>query len=173
MSEFEIQLSRKPIKNINLRIDMQGNVKVSAPYRCSLSSINKFLEAKREWIIHHRQKILSRGFVDLSALEVKDEHRKQLETFLIPMIQKWEPIIGVHADQWGIKKMKTRWGSCNTVKKRIWINLYLIHKPLLCLEYVVVHELVHLLEASHNKRFYQLMTRFMPDWKIYKKLLQE
>jgi predicted metal-dependent hydrolase len=69
--------------------------------------------------------------------------------------------------------MKTRWGTCNTRDHRIWLNLYLIKKPIACLEYVLVHEMVHLLEASHNKRFYKLMSYFMPDWQERKKLLAE
>jgi len=68
--------------------------------------------------------------------------------------------------------MKTRWGSCNIRARRIWLNLNLIKKPLCCLDYVVVHELVHLLEASHNKRFYSLMTQFMPQWRDYQRILE-
>lgn len=68
--------------------------------------------------------------------------------------------------------MKTRWGSCNPRAQRIWLNLNLIKKPLECLEYVLVHEMVHILEASHNKRFYALMTQFMPKWQEYQRLLE-
>jgi predicted metal-dependent hydrolase len=72
---------------------------------------------------------------------------------------------------WGIKKMKTKWGSCNPTAQRVWINLELAKKPELCLEYIVVHELVHLLERNHTDRFMVLMDGFMPDWRSRRALL--
>lgn len=98
-------------------------------------------------------------------------YREQMLQLLPALFAKWQTIIGVHADSYGIKLMKSRWGSCHTFKKHICLNLRLIHKPLICLEYVIVHELVHLLEASHNKRFHALMSQFMPDWKAVKRQL--
>lgn len=98
-------------------------------------------------------------------------YKTQMESLLPHLIKKWQPIIGVTVADWGVKMMKTRWGSCNTRMKRIWLNLVLIKKPMICLEYVLVHEMVHLLEASHNTRFYQLMDEFMPDWRDHQKAL--
>ncbi len=98
-------------------------------------------------------------------------YRQQLKAELPSLIAKWEKIIGVKTNDWGVKKMKTRWGTCNTQAKRIWLNLELIKKPQHCLEYVVVHELVHLLERGHGDRFYAYMTKFMPEWKTYEKQL--
>ena len=88
-----------------------------------------------------------------------------LLSYLHSIIPKWEAIIKVKVNELGIKFMKTRWGSCNTQAKRIWISLTLIKKPLHCIEYVLVHEMVHLLEPSHNQRFYQFMSKFLPNWK--------
>ena len=99
-------------------------------------------------------------------------YKREMTTLLPDLISHWQAIVGVHVKEWGIKKMKTRWGSCNTRAARIWLNLNLIKKPLICLEYVLVHELVHLLEASHNKRFYALMTEFMPQWREYQQSLE-
>ncbi len=99
-------------------------------------------------------------------------YREQMRLLLPQLIQKWEPIIGVQVHQWTIRAMTTRWGSCNVVLKKICLNLNLIQKPLRCLEYVLVHEMVHLLEASHNKRFYTLMTQFMPEWRVCKEQLK-
>jgi hypothetical protein len=73
--------------------------------------------------------------------------------------------MNVKVAEFGIKKMKTRWGTCNPRARRIWINLELTKKPLHCLEYLITHEMTHLLEASHNKRFFSLMDRFMPQWR--------
>ncbi len=95
-------------------------------------------------------------------------YREQLKQKLPPLIAKWEDKMGVKVNEFGIKKMKTRWGTCNTKAHRIWLNLELAKKPAECLEYVVVHEMVHLLEPSHNNRFVALMDRFMPKWKSHK-----
>ena len=80
-------------------------------------------------------------------------YRAQLKTLIPPLLEKWQPILGVQVADWGIKKMKTRWGSCNVDARRIWFNLELAKKPVRCLEYIAVHELVHLLERHHNDRF--------------------
>lgn len=102
---------------------------------------------------------------------LKRWYQLQMHSLIPDLIKKWQPIMGVSVADWGVKSMKTRWGSCNTRARRIWLNLVLIEKPILCLEYVLVHEMVHLLEASHNARFYQLMDRFMPEWRIHQKAL--
>jgi hypothetical protein len=77
--------------------------------------------------------------------------------------------MGVECESFGVRKMKTKWGSCNTDKKSILLNLELVKKPYQCIEYIVVHELVHLLERKHNDRFVALMNRFLPEWKQLKK----
>ena len=83
-----------------------------------------------------------------------------------PIVEKWEPELGVQVADWGIKKMKTKWGSCNIEARRIWFNLELAKKPVQCLEYIAVHEMVHLLERHHNDRFKALMDKFLPQWRL-------
>jgi len=95
-------------------------------------------------------------------------YRKRLREILTPMIKNWQKIIGVKVNFWGIRQMKTKWGSCNEKTKRIWFNLELIKKPEYCIEYVVVHELAHLLERTHNDRFVQLMDKHLPKWRSTK-----
>ncbi|WFF74531.1 M48 family metallopeptidase [Proteiniclasticum sp. QWL-01] len=92
-------------------------------------------------------------------------------TKLPEFINKWEEIIGVKANSVGVKIMRTRWGTCNTKDKRIWINLQLAKKPAECLEYVVIHELVHLLEKNHTPVFIAHMDKFLPDWRATKEEL--
>jgi predicted metal-dependent hydrolase len=75
--------------------------------------------------------------------------------------------MGVTVAQWGIKKMKTRWGTCNIKARRIWLNLELVKKPVLCLEFILVHEMVHLLERHHNDRFRAFMDKLMPRWRLH------
>lgn len=98
-------------------------------------------------------------------------YRKELKAVLPELIASWEKKTGVAVSQFGIKKMKTRWGTCNPEAKRIWINLELAKKPKECLEYIVVHEMTHLIEPTHNHHFVTLMNTFMPQWKHYRDLL--
>ncbi len=95
-------------------------------------------------------------------------YRKQLKELVPKYIAKWEEIMQVKVAEFGIKKMKTKWGTCNAEAKRIWINLELAKKPLECLEYIVVHEMVHLLERNHNDRFLYYMEAYLPNWKSLK-----
>lgn len=95
-------------------------------------------------------------------------YRRQLRALLPPLLAKWEPRIGKTVAEVRIKKMKTRWGSCNASARRIWLNLELIKKPAACLEYVLVHELVHLHERHHNDRFLEWMDRLLPQWRVHR-----
>lgn len=104
---------------------------------------------------------------------INNWYRQELKNLLPPLIAKWEKIIGVEVKEWHIKKMKTLWGSCNIEKQRIWLNLELIKKPPHCLEYVIVHELVHLLERHHGEKFINYMNQFMPNWVAYKRELNQ
>jgi hypothetical protein len=98
-------------------------------------------------------------------------YRQRIKEEIALLIAKWEPIIDVKVAEWGVKRMKTKWGTCNTKAHRIWLNLELIKKPLHCLEYVIVHEMVHLLERLHNDRFKAYMNSFMPLWQYYREEL--
>jgi predicted metal-dependent hydrolase len=98
-------------------------------------------------------------------------YRLSLREAIPPLIAKWEPVLGVQVADWGIRQMKTRWGTCNIEAGRIWLNLELAKKPPHCLEYVVVHEMVHLLERHHGERFTAHMDHFMPQWRMYREEL--
>ena len=93
-------------------------------------------------------------------------YRQRLRSRLPGLLAKWEPRVGTRGTEARIKKMKTRWGSCNAAHRRVWLNLELIKKPLACLEYILVHEMVHLLERHHNERFRELMDTLMPSWRV-------
>ncbi|MFY0600709.1 MAG: M48 family metallopeptidase [Cyclobacteriaceae bacterium] len=95
-------------------------------------------------------------------------YRRELKRIVPKLLQKWEKKTGVESNEFRIKKMKTKWGTCNTKAKRIWLNLELAKKPVECLEYIIVHELVHLLERSHNARFVAFMDEFMPKWQFHR-----
>ena len=98
-------------------------------------------------------------------------YRRRLKEEIAPLMAKWEAITGVKVAEWGVKQMKTRWGTCNIEARRIWLNLELIKKPVHCLEYIIVHEMMHLLERHHNERFIGYMNRFMPLWQYYREEL--
>lgn len=117
------------------------------------------LRVSREADVASRERLLQRWY------------RSQLKALVPPLLAKWEERLGVRVDEWGVKKMKTRWGSCNARARRIWLNLELAKKPEHCLEYVLVHELVHLVERRHDARFLAIMDRHMPLWRAYRKEL--
>lgn len=94
-------------------------------------------------------------------------YRQRLKERLPALIEKWQMTIGVQVDAWEIKQMKTRWGTCKVESRRIWLNLELAKKPTRCLEYIIVHELVHLIERHHNDQFIALMDKFMPQWRFH------
>jgi len=98
-------------------------------------------------------------------------YRAELKKRIPEMIARLEPLIGVQVAHWGVKKMKTKWGTCNIEARRILLNLGLAQKPLECLEYILVHEMVHLLERHHNDNFKRHMNRYLPQWRIYRERL--
>lgn len=99
---------------------------------------------------------------------INEWYRKQLKNQISQLIEKWEPIIGVSVSDWGVKQMKTKWGTCNIEQKRIWINLELAKKPYNCLEYIIVHEMIHLIVRHHNDNFLAHLDKNLPKWKLYK-----
>ncbi|WP_299983121.1 M48 family metallopeptidase [Desulfobacula sp.] len=98
-------------------------------------------------------------------------YRKELKRSIGKVVAKWQPVMGVIVNEFGVRKMKTRWGSCNINDRRIWLNMALINLVEPFLEYVIVHEMVHLLERRHNARFKGFMDQFIPDWRKLKKEL--
>lgn len=102
-----------------------------------------------------------------------DWYREALKAAIPPILAKCEKVVGVKAKEWHVKNMHTKWGTCNIQAKRIWINLQLAKKTPDCLEYVITHELVHLLEKKHNDVFRDYMSRFYPNWKSVKANLND
>ena len=102
-----------------------------------------------------------------------DWYRENLKEFIKNNREKWEEKVGVTANEIRIKKMRTRWGSCNHRAKRIWLNLELAKKPISCIEYVLVHEIIHLVEKKHNNDFVFLLEKYFPKWKSEKENLNK
>ena len=105
------------------------------------------------------------------TLVLSEHYREVLKARIAALLEYWRPEVGVVVTNWGVKKMKTKWGSCNTEARRIWLNLELAKKPAECSEYILVHELVHLLEQKHNERFKSYMDQLLPNWQERRDLL--
>ncbi len=109
---------------------------------------------------------------DARQEQVLDQYyRQELSQKINQLAPLWERRLKVSANEYRVKKMRTRWGSCNIPKQRVWLNLWLAEKPIEQLELVLVHELVHLIEPGHGRRFQALMTQHMPDWRARDKAL--
>ena len=175
-NRYTIEVTRKRIKNMYLRVkDTDGTLSVSAPYGMSDAEIRKFVESKSDWIEQTTQEMLVarqlKEQAPVLAPFMEREIRLELKRQLQRLIDKWEPVMGVKSAGFTIKKMKTRWGSCNVKSHHLNFNLLLAKVPPECAEYVVVHELTHLLEPSHNARFWSLMEYYLPGSKELRKQL--
>jgi predicted metal-dependent hydrolase len=117
------------------------------------------LHARPEHTREQREQLLHRWY------------RERLRELVPPLLEKWQATLGVRVAEWHVKKMKTKWGSCNARARRVWLNLELAKKPPECLEYLVVHELVHLRVRRHDDRFRGLMDLHLPKWGLVRKTL--
>ncbi len=175
VDEFEVWIFRKRIKNINLRVKPpDGRIEVSAPLRVDTSFVRAFVREKRDWIRKQQERIAAspQGRAAAASPDEVAQWREVVQAFVPPLIAKWEPIMGVKAGKIAYRNMTSRWGSCQPSTGRICINVRLALYPPECLEYVVVHELCHLLERGHGPRFHALMDSFLPDWKAIRAKLR-
>lgn len=169
VDDLEVWVTRKRIKNANLRVKPpDGRIEVSAPFSVSDGFIASFVRSKRDWIGRQRARIVEspRGLAAQASPEEVAQWKAVVQAFVPPLIAKWEPVMGVRAGRIVYRNMTSRWGSCQPATGRICINVRLALYPPDCLEYVVVHELCHLLEHGHGPRFKELMDVFLPDWRV-------
>ena len=178
IEEVPVTVTKKKMKHMYLRIKKEdGSVLISAPYEMSEERIYRFASERLDWIRTHREKYLRAAKEREQARQPgpaelkreKERFRQEAER----LVKKWEPVMGVSVSGITVRRMKTRWGSCNVNTHHINLNLALAQKPPECLEYVVVHELAHLLEPGHNPVFWGYMTQFYPDWKRVRKYLND
>jgi predicted metal-dependent hydrolase len=175
---IEVNLTRKRVKNINLRISpSDGKVVVSAPLWVNERSIASFIYEKQAWIRSHQRRLEDSPAGKVSVPKsVTPEQKKilfqKIDEETRRLIRFWEPRLEVKVKKLTYRFMTSRWGSCTPAKGSIRINLNLGNYPQACLEYVVVHEMCHLLQSGHGARFWALMDEFLPDWKKRKALLK-
>lgn len=190
---IQLQLQRKRVKNINFRLKPQL-LAVSAPARLSHERIAQSIEQRLEWILTQHPKIVAaqqareqvqQGGEARQALRlwgvaqegVMSEpqrlawYRQELAAMMPTLFAKWQPIVGQSAHEQRIKKMTTRWGSCNVRARRVWLSVYLPAYPIECTEYVIVHELCHLHHANHSQAFWQEVAKAMPAYQQWHDML--
>lgn len=163
-----VRLTYKKVRNVTLRISRDGSaVEVSAPLSVSFDEVAQLVSEKRAWIESGLAKAAATPAAQAENATATEIHEwREVVSACVPvLVEAWEPIMGVKAGSLVYRNMKSRWGSCQPATGRICINIRLALYPPECLEYVVVHELCHLLVPGHGKQFHALMDKFMPDWK--------
>lgn len=199
LAGYTVELSRKRIKNLILRVGSpEGRLRLSIPLRCPLAQAEAFIRSRREWIESQSDKLreragqLTRAYANGErtylwgkAYELRYPgrgdpekalyrfYRAELRRAVEERLPLWQERLGLEAEGWHIRRMKSRWGSCQIQKRELTINLELTRYPLELLDYILVHELTHLYEPSHNRKFYAFMDRAMPDWKARRRQLRQ
>ncbi|MCL1623267.1 M48 family metallopeptidase [Moraxella sp. Tifton1] len=183
---LNLTITKKQIKNINIRV-RPSECFVSVPSYMQEQDVIKVVFGRLAWTmranerLHHRQinrrqcmTTLWGEVMDLpeDAEGVEAIYRQHLKKKIPKLMAKWQPIVGEYADEVRLRKMTTRWGSCNTHQRRIWLSTYLAGYPYECAEYVFVHELCHLIHANHGVHFWAEVERAMPDYKRWHDLLK-
>ena len=161
-------------KTMSIQIKTDGKVIVRTPYGISKYQVQMFIEEKKQWIEKHLKEISERQMSNKILSEEERLKGVQKALCVIPeRVEYFAEMMNVTYGRITIREQKTRWGSCSIHSKKIRMNLQLAVKSEECVEYVLVHELCHLLEPSHNQRFYDLMSHFLPDWRERKQKLNE
>ena len=218
--EIQVEIEYKKVKNLSMRILLDGTVKITAPYHLPEERILEFIKSKQNWIIKHTELQKTRrehlamktlkgpmvqllgkkyyvvlkqgnneGFElnqDVMTLTVKDESRavsvfeKHAKGMLEEILNQKRIALDLVMDDYrlahpeiSVRKMKGKWGSCTPSKAKIVMNFMLVHMPVQCIEYVLIHEYMHMICPNHSKRFYELIEKHMPDYRSWKKVLNE
>ena len=166
-------LTRKKVKNLRLTVKAPtGEVRVTAPFHVLDREVDAFVKSKAGWIARHQDRIALQP-APLQPGPEANRLRRELRRALPPLLAEWAPRLGVPVSDFTIRRMTSRWGTCNTQARRITVNLELARREPELLEYVVVHELAHLIEKGHGPRFKAIMDRHLPGWRLYRKALNE
>ena len=189
-----LQVTKKHVKNVNFRLKPY-TLLVSVPNFISSAQMAQSIAQRVPWAIENHRQVLEqykRKQSNVNTSSTADNHillwgitqpftlnhdekiayyRQQLAAVIPSLFAKWQPIVGVTANEIRLKKMHTRWGSCNTRARRIWLSIYLPAYPIECTEYVIVHELCHLHHANHSAAFWQTVTTAMPDYQRWHSML--
>ena len=174
---MNIEVTYRRTSRLSMRIVKNGDVHVSAPIGLSRKRVEAFIEEHSDWISKARKRVVERqqkrtdfyNQLPLTTKAQKEETLKRLKTLVEPMIDHYAKIMGVSPSRIYYKPTISRWGQCNVKDRSICISMYVLLLPDWCMEHVVVHELCHLLEPSHNARFHALMDQYFPRWREARK----
>ncbi len=193
-ADIELHITKKRVKNINFRLKPH-KLLVSVPLSISSAQAALAIEKRVPWAIENHAQVLEqykRKRIPSKDTSIADNtlllwgvkqsftlnhdekityYRQQLSEVIPSLFEKWQPIVGATANEIRLKKMHTRWGSCNTRARRIWLSVYLPAYPIECTEYVIVHELCHLHHANHSRAFWQTVATAMPDYQYWHNML--
>ena len=191
---IELQVTKKRVKNINFRLK-PNILMVSVPKFISSAQMATSIAKRVPWAIENHAQVLEQykrkqstssessiadsplllwGIKQSFSLNHDEKiayYRQHLSEVIPSLFDKWQPIVGATANEIRLKKMRTRWGSCNTRARRIWLSVYLPAYPIECTEYVIVHELCHLHHANHSAAFWQTVATAMPDYQRWHNML--
>lgn len=178
IDDVTITVTKKRMKHMYLRIKKEsGEVLISAPHQVSDARIYQFAKERLDWIRAYRDKYAraakQRALCENVDKKEIERRKKLLKREAETLVERMEPVMQVEVSGITVRQMKTRWGSCNVHTHHININLALSYKPRECLEYVVVHEMTHILEPSHNRVFWDYMTKFYPNWRSVRRYLND
>ena len=170
---MDIQITYRRTSRLSLRIGKYGEVRVSAPYSCPRQEIDHFIEKHQEWIAEAQERTRERlekrdEFFDQLPLSTREECQdatNRMNAIILPLVEKYSKLMGVHPSGISYKATISKWGSCATRSRRIQFMAYLLLLPDWCIEHVVVHELAHLIEPNHSAKFYAVMDKFFPRWR--------
>ncbi|MBS6395642.1 MAG: M48 family metallopeptidase [Clostridiales bacterium] len=179
---FTVQITKKNVKRVNMRIKpaKPGLIQMSIPWSVSYDRAVQILEQPRilRWADSYRKRLEEHPVTPSVTgtgehMQSAPRYRERLTDLLPALFSKWEPLLGVKCGRVTIRDTRSQWGSCNTRNGNISISLWLGAFPEECIEYVVVHELTHLLEPGHNDRFYSILDQHYPSWRQCRKQLKQ
>lgn len=177
LADMAIQVTYRRTRRLSMRIVKNGDVHVSAPIGMPKREVERFVIEHRDWIAEARKKTADNqkrraafyGRLPLQTRAQADDALRRLKALVAPMVERYSAEMGVRPSSVGFKAMVSRWGVCNVRNRSICFSAYVLLLPEWCVEHVVVHEMCHLLEPSHNARFHELMDRFFPRWREARK----
>lgn len=176
---LDVTITRKPIKNLYLRVGPpSGNIRVSAPMTVSERTIARFVHSRRAWILTQQARMAAaaerRGDAGSQwTIERLQAAKSRIEAQLPTLVDHWEPIVGRRPTHITLRLMTSRWGSCTPATGRIRLNLQLAELPPRFLEYVLVHEMTHLLASGHGIEFQRRMSVSFPNWRVLRRELNQ
>ena len=168
--DFSYQIRKKAVKNISIRVTLQGEVAVTVPKSCETAQAKAFVEAKSGWIRKHLSQVAQKEMISIGEIDFLKQDGERLLDMASFYFKAFAPY-DIAAPQIKFRKMKTRWGSCNKRAGTITLNKALKEVPEECAAYVVVHELSHLVEANHGAGFYAVVASVFPEYKKCEKRL--